>query len=173
VLILLSKEVAQIAEITLQPGCNNFLLILSTIVINNCSKSIRLNLKRIHKLNFFTILAGIIIFAHTVIPHHHHFDSIEAHPENLECETSNPDKHNENPEAHCHAFNIIITNSGSDLTIQSSPSPKFNVDLFDIKTSTDLASELYVVNYTHCLKFVPNKQIFLTNHSLRAPPITV
>ncbi|MDD3093322.1 MAG: hypothetical protein PHV04_04280 [Clostridia bacterium] len=119
------------------------------------------------------LLAGLIILLHATIPHHHHFDSIEAHPENLECETTNSDRHNENPDTHCHAFNLIISETGNDLILLSSPASNFNLDLFGINTNIELASKLNVVNYTHCFIFFPHKQIFLTNHSLRAPPATV
>ena len=132
-----------------------------------------MKLKGKHKSKFFILIAGLIIFAHAVIPHHHHFDSIEAHPENLECETTNWDRHNENPDTHCHAFNLIISENGSGLTIHSAPTFNFTLSLFDINSDFDLASKLNEVNYTHCFIFFPHKQIFLTSHSLRAPPATV
>jgi hypothetical protein len=119
------------------------------------------------------LLAGLIILLHATIPHHHHFDSIEAHHENLECETTNTDRQNENPDTHCHAFNLIVSENGSDLTILSTPSSNLNFDLFNISTNFELASNSDVVNYAHSLIFFPKKQIFLTNHSLRAPPVTV
>ncbi len=57
------------------------------------------------------LLAGLIILFQAIIPHHLHFDSIESHPENLECETTNTNSHNENPDMHCHAFNLIFSES--------------------------------------------------------------
>lgn len=119
------------------------------------------------------LLAGLIILLHATIPHHHHFDTTEAHPENLECETTNSDSHNENPNTHCHAFNLIISDSESDLTFHFAPLSNFNLYIFDINTNIELASTLNELNHTHCFRFFPHKQIFLTNHSLRAPPATV
>ncbi|MCD6366444.1 MAG: hypothetical protein J7L46_02775 [Bacteroidales bacterium] len=119
------------------------------------------------------LLAGLIILLHATIPHHHHYDVIEAHLENLECKTSNTDSHNENPDTHCHAFNIIISENGSDLTLDFAPALNFNLDLFNINTNFDFASKLNEVYYAHCFRFFPHKQIFLTNHSLRAPPTKV
>jgi hypothetical protein len=119
------------------------------------------------------LIAGLIIFAHAVIPHHHHFDSRETLPENLECETANTDRHNENPDTHCHAFNLIISERGDDLTIHSATASNFNIDLFYFNADFDFASKLNEVNHTHCFIFSPHKQIFLTNISLRAPPATV
>ena len=119
------------------------------------------------------LIAGLIIFAHAVIPHHHHFDSREAFSENLECETTNTESHNDNPDAHCHAFNLIISEKGNDLTTRSATASNFNSDLFYIITDFDFASKLNEVNHTHCFTHPTHKQIFLTNISLRGPPATV
>lgn len=119
------------------------------------------------------LLAGLIILLHATIPHHHHFDSIEAHLQNLDCENTNTERHNENTDTHCHAFNLIISENGNDLTIHSAPESNFNLHLFGFNTNIELASKLNEVNYAHCFIFFPHTQIFLTNHSLRAPPTTV
>ena len=119
------------------------------------------------------LLAGLIILFHAIIPHHHHFDSIESHPENLECETTNTNSHNENPDMHCHAFNLIFSENGSDLIVHSTPATNLTFDLFDINTEFDFASRLNEIIYTHCYIYFSHKQIFLTNHLLRAPPHTV
>lgn len=132
-----------------------------------------MKLKGKHTSKFLILIAGLIIFAHAVIPHHHHFDSIETHAENLECETTNSDGHDENPDTHCHAFNLIISEKGSDLTLHSFYSSNFNHDLFDINTDFDFTSKLNEVNYSTCFIFFPLKQIFLTSHSVRGPPDTV
>ncbi len=119
------------------------------------------------------LLAGLIILFHAIIPHHHHFDSIESHPENLECETTNTNSHNENPDMHCHAFNLIFSENGSDLIVHSTPATNLTFDFFSINTEFDFASKLNEVNYSDYLIFFSHKQIFLTNHLLRAPPTTV
>ncbi len=126
-----------------------------------------------HTSKFLILIAGIMILSHAVIPHHHHFDTVEDHPENIECKTSNTDSPNEKPDSHCHAFNLIISEKGSDLGIHSAPLSNFNLDLFGISTDFDFVSKLNEVNFTHCFIFSPHKLIFLTNHSSRAPPATV
>lgn len=121
----------------------------------------------------FMLLAGLIILLHAITPHHHHYDTIESHPEDLECETIHTESHNENPDTHCHAFNLIFSDNGNDLTIKLSIENNLSFDLFEKNTELDFAPKLYEVNYTHRFLFFPLKQVFLTNHSLRAPPATV
>jgi hypothetical protein len=126
-----------------------------------------------HTSKFLILIAGLIIFAHAVIPHHHHFDSIEAHPENLKCETTNSDRHNENPDTHCHAFNIIVSEKSSDIVVISSTVSHLHFDLFNIGIKPDIALYINDVRTTIYFGFSPPKPIFLSTHSLRAPPATV
>ncbi len=52
------------------------------------------------------LLAGLVIFLHATIPHHHHFDSDFA---NMYSETnSHKTKDNSNRDFHCHSLNIIF-----------------------------------------------------------------
>lgn len=147
--------------------CCTFVVVFIDLLkldVNSTWKNIRIKI---------LLLAGLTILLHATIPHHHHFDSIEAHTENLECKTTNSDSHNENPDTHCHAFNLIFSENGSDLTILSAPASNYILDLFSINAAFDFASKLNEANRTPCFIFFPYKQIFLTNHSLRAPPATV
>lgn len=132
-----------------------------------------MKLKENHTAKFLILIAGIIIFAHAVIPHHHHFDNIEAHPDNSECKTSNSDRHGENPETHCHALNIIVSEKSSHVVVKSSPASQLHFDLFNIATKPNIALNNNGEIHTVYFGFSPYKQIFLTNHSLRAPPATV
>lgn len=126
-----------------------------------------------HTSKFLILIAGIIIFAHAVVPHHHHFDTIHAHPEHLECETSNSDSHNENPDTHCHALNIIVSEKSSNSALNSSFVSQLHFDLFSSETKPEIAFNFNGGTKFVYLGFSPPKQIFLTNHSLRAPPATV
>jgi len=132
-----------------------------------------LTLKGKHTSKLLILIAGIIIFAHAVIPHHHHFDSIEAHPENLECENTIPDKHNENPDTHCHAFNLIVSEKAIDIVVNSPTESNFHFDLFCIETNPEITVKINDSFKTCYFVFTPQKKIFLTSHSLRAPPATV
>lgn len=124
-----------------------------------------------HSGKFFVLIAGLIIFAHAVIPHHHHFDSIDSHAEKTVCETSNSEKHNDNPKTHCHALNIVVTEKAGNSTIATA--------------LLQLGFDFYIPPNSRNLEFVRNsliqpisficslpEQIFLTSRSLRAPPVT-
>jgi hypothetical protein len=132
-----------------------------------------LKLKEKHTSNFLILIAGLIVFSHAVIPHHHHFDSLELHSKKFECKTAKMDIHNENTDTHCHAFNLIIAKSRNNLTKHTTRIFNFNFYILNYKTNFDLVSKLNEVNYTHCFIFSPYKKIFLTNISLRAPPVAV
>lgn len=132
-----------------------------------------MKLKGKHTSIFLILIAGLIICAHAVIPHHHHFDSIEAHPENLECETTNTDSHNENPDTHCHALNIVVSEKANRRAVTVTIALKPFLDLFTVPHKPDLKLTIKEIIQPIYLGVSPPEQIFLTNHSLRAPPATV
>lgn len=132
-----------------------------------------MKLKGNHTSKFLILIAGIIIFAHAVIPHHHHFDFLEAHPENLECENTKPDKHNKNLDTHCHAFNIVISEKANDLVVNSPVTSIFHFDLFSFDTNLNIALKINDVIHYPFVIFSPQNQIFLASRSLRAPPAAV
>lgn len=126
-----------------------------------------------HTGKFLVLITGIIIFAHSVIPHHHYFDSLEAYSENSECNTSNPTRHGKNPEKHCHALNIVISEESSNIAVKSSLLSQVHFDLFNIDREPETAlNSNNTINVIY-VGFSPPKQIFLSNPSLRAPPTTV
>ena len=130
-----------------------------------------MSLKEKYNGTFLILIAGIIIFAHAVIPHHHHFDSVETHPENLECENTRPDKHNENPDTHCHALNLIISEKANDLVVNTPAESNFHFDLFCVESNYELTVRIDPFKTCFFLS-AQQKQIFLTSRSLRAPPAT-
>ena len=132
-----------------------------------------MNFKGQHTGGLFTFLAGLIILAHAVVPHHHHFDSVETHPENQECENTRPDKHNENPDTHCHALNLIISEKANDLVVNSPVTSIFHFNLFSFDIELYIASKINDVIHPPFVSSLTQKQIFLASRSLRAPPVTV
>jgi hypothetical protein len=130
------------------------------------------DLKGQHIGRIFTFLAGLIILAHAVVPHHHHFDSIETHPENIDCENTRTDKHNENPDKHCHAFNLIISNKANDLVVNTPAESNFYFDLFCVESNHELTVRVDDPFKTCFFVSAKQMQIFLTSRSLRAPPAT-
>ncbi|WP_159518619.1 hypothetical protein [Sunxiuqinia indica] len=129
-----------------------------------------MSLKEKYNGTFLILITGIIIFAHAVIPHHHHFDSVEAHSENLECESTNTVKHNENPDTHCHAFNLIISEKANDIVVNSPATFISHFDLFSFDKDFLIASKLNDVIYPPFVSSLTQKQIFLSSRLLRAPP---
>ncbi|HPE77400.1 MAG TPA: hypothetical protein P5210_13640 [Draconibacterium sp.] len=127
-------------------------------------------LKGIHTGSFFNLIAGLIIFAHAVVPHHHHFDTIDSHPEHLECENTKPDKHDENPDSHCHAFNVFISEKAGNLPADSPAQTNYCFDHFYNESSQNIK-----VNVNTCFKICYfetslQKQLFQASRPLRAPP---
>lgn len=55
----------------------------------------------------FAYLLSIILFAHTIVPHHHHFDVTSLSSQILTCTSSNHEKEHEHHASHCIAFNIL------------------------------------------------------------------
>lgn len=129
-----------------------------------------MNLKEKYTAKFLVLIAGIIIFAHTVFPHHHHFDTIESHPDNLECGTTKTDKQSDNPETHCHALNIVVLEKTSNNVVKPSLVSHIQFNLFNIETKLDLVFFTNDFINISCFNFSLQKQLFLTTHSLRGPP---
>jgi len=107
---------------------------------------------------------------HSVIPHHHHFDSIYSHQNdklNQSIETSsNPDNEN----SHCHAFNDFtfddIVPNNSILVI------KILDNLFSKITTGTYTNEIQYKNeYIHFKECIKIESPILFNFSLRGPPI--
>ncbi len=115
-------------------------------------------------------MVGIVLLTHAVVPHHHHFDTVESHSEYLGGKTSQSDKHDENPETHCHAFNIVVIQKslGENATVAQAVKPHF--DLYSSEINTYGTSSNKHVNQSNHFELSAPKRIFFINHSLRAPP---
>ncbi|MFC0876194.1 hypothetical protein ACE01N_06350 [Saccharicrinis sp. FJH2] len=55
----------------------------------------------------FILLSGILISAHELIPHHHHFDSVYSHTSESPFKNIDDNQHSDHEDSstHCHAFN--------------------------------------------------------------------
>lgn len=126
-----------------------------------------------HTGKFLVLITGIIIFAHSVIPHQHYFDSIEAYSGNAECNTTNSTRQGKNPEKHCHALNIVISEESSKIAVKSSLLSQVHFDLCNTDREPETALNTNNAINVIYVGFSPPKQLFLTNPSLRAPPTTV
>lgn len=129
-----------------------------------------MNLKGQHTGSFFTFLAGLIILAHTVVPHHHHFEITHASKEESACETPVQGQNPEKPDTHCHAFNILVSEKTITTSLNQSLSGHFNffpagsIVQSEIPPVKDITTTIFG---NHAI-FI--KQFFYTAHSLRAPP---
>lgn len=62
--------------------------------------SVRKRIKNI--ITFFSILIGLVLFSHSVIPHDHHFDIFDKH------DAHHNDNSSEDNQAHCFYFNNVV-----------------------------------------------------------------
>ena len=131
-----------------------------------------MNIKGQHIGNFLTFLAGLIILAHAVVPHHHHSEITHSPEEESICESPVQEKQtSEQNDSHCHAFNILA----SDYSITAS-SNQTKSDYFNFFTVGIFAQTYFSPVKTYASTFFGNqsifiKQLFFSAHSLRAPPV--
>ncbi len=123
-----------------------------------------------HKGKFFVLIAGIIILAHTVIPHHHHFDSIESHWDSSCNKTSNSDTHEGNPETHCHAFNIVVVEKSNDILVKIVLLTQPHFDLFNSDQNKYLVVNLPNTILVNSFCYPKTKAIYLIKNPQRGPP---
>lgn len=129
-----------------------------------------MNLKAQHIGRLFTLLAGLIILAHAVVPHHHHFEISHSSEDESACETPVQAQNTEKPDTHCHAFNILVSEKTSTTSLNQSLS-----DLFNFFTAGNIVQSVIppvkdittTIFGNHAI-FI--KQFFFTAHSLRGPP---
>lgn len=114
-------------------------------------------------------LAGLILFNHAVLPHHHHFDSLFSHQNNTECSNSQSEEQNEDSDSHCHAFNDIIFEKVNSLLVQTQNVSNYNLFYVSSKVTSGVVIESTDLFYLS-FNIVPPRQYFYTNSSLRAPP---
>ncbi|MFW5753526.1 MAG: hypothetical protein ACOCV9_01875 [Marinilabiliaceae bacterium] len=82
---------------------------------------------------FFLGMAGLIIFAHEVIPHHHHTHSAYIHNYSVGHDACDHSENDSSPyddsSTHCHAFNDITVERQTFIKI-SQPELSIDSDLF-------------------------------------------
>ncbi|MEE4198684.1 MAG: hypothetical protein V2I54_13680 [Bacteroidales bacterium] len=130
------------------------------------------NLKGQHIGSFFTFFAGLIILAHAVVPHHHHFELTHSSEQESTCESPVQEESNEDPVTHCHAFNVLVSEKTTNSSLNR-PLPEFpEFYLAGINANIEIPPLKRVTTkfYGHQAIFI--KQILLTTLSLRAPPVS-
>ena len=56
--------------------------------------------EKVNIIKFILLFVAIMVFAHSFVPHDHHYTS--------ECETNHEDRHQDESPFHCHYFNNIV-----------------------------------------------------------------
>ena len=129
-----------------------------------------MNLKGQHIGRGLTFLAGLIILVHAVLPHHHHFELTHSSAQESTCESSSQEKNTENPDSHCHAFNILASGKTTISSFNNSLSDYFSFDLAGIIVNIEIPPVEIVTTTIFGHQAVFLKQIFFTTQSLRGPP---
>lgn len=129
-----------------------------------------MNLKGQHIGRFFTYLAGLIIFAHAVVPHHHHFESTHSPVPESTCENPVQENSNEDPVSHCYAFNILVSERILNSSVNQPISENFLFCFVGDNTNIELWPVKNITTTFFCHSAVFIKQFFFSAHLLRAPP---
>jgi len=128
------------------------------------------DLKGQHIGRLFTFLAGLIILVHAVVPHHHHFELTHSSAQESTCESSSQEKNTENPDSHCHAFNILASGKTTISSFNNSFSDYFSFYLAGIIVNIEIPPVKIVTTTIFGYQAVFLKQFFFTTQSLRGPP---
>lgn len=117
--------------------------------------------------NIFSMMllfAGIVIFAHSIIPHDHHFDM------NIEAEHQQEQHENHDSPLHCHFLNDIVFDkvviSFNQTVVKNIPA--LNAILFSLNNSDEQAAN----HYLSIIKSdnLPDYQVFLAHSPTRGSP---
>ena len=119
----------------------------------------------------FIFLAGLIILAHAVVPHHHHFELTHSSGQDSTCESSAQKKNNENTDSHCHAFNLLVSEKTTNSSLNNSLSEYFSFYLPGIIATIEIPPVKYLITTFFGHQAIFLKQFFITAQSLRAPPV--
>ena len=130
-----------------------------------------MNLKGQHIGRIFIFLAGLIILAHAVVPHHHHFELTHSSVQESNCESSSQDNNTETPDSHCHAFNILASGKSTISSLNISLSEHFSFYLAGIIVNIETSPVQNLITTFFGYQSSFKKQFFITAQSLRAPPV--
>ncbi len=117
-----------------------------------------------------TFLAGLIILAHAIVPHHHHFELTHSSEQESTIESSAQNKNTENPDSHCHAFNILVSGKTINSSLNQSLSDYFSFYLAEIIVNIEILPVKNVTSPILGHQAIFLKQFFFTAFSLRGPP---
>lgn len=127
-------------------------------------------LKAQHTGRLFAFLAGLIIMAHAVVPHHHHFEIVHSSEQESTCKVPDQEKIPENPETHCHALNILASERTTNSSSNKLLSEYFSFQISGINGSVEFppVKKVTATIFGHQSIFL--KQFLSATQSLRGPP---
>ena len=129
-----------------------------------------MNLSAQHTGSLFTFLAGLIILAHAVVPHHHHFELTHLSQPESTSESSSQENNTENPDSHCHAFNLLVSEKTPNSSLNQTLSDYFSFFLTGITADIEFLPVQNITSIFLDAKTIFLKQFFITAHTLRGPP---
>ena len=134
-----------------------------------------MKIRKEHIGALIAFLAGFILTAHEIIPHHHHFDTFFDHVgQQSECQTGNPEQdHPEDPDRHCHAFNDLIVDWVKHYKIAVKPLIASTDQMFAETPEVDLQQNTFSRFFAiYCN--IPAPLYFVFHEvPLRAPPVMI
>lgn len=112
-------------------------------------------------------LIGLLLFAHGLTPHHHHFDSVYDHLQH----PVQQENHAEDNPLHCHAFNDLILDteisanniSLKEITAVLLVEEDFYLRAKNITESTDVSQK----------NDIPTDEVFLSESPTRGSPLSI
>jgi len=123
-----------------------------------------------HTARLFPFIAGLIILAHTVVPHHHHFDFLFSHQDIEQCDRADQNNNSEIPDTHCHAFNLLVVDKDHGHAKIHSLPVDLHADFFLLPASTNTIVEAINIPTTFLHIFTFKEQYYSSCLSLRGPP---
>ena len=117
----------------------------------------------------FIGLAGLVIMAHGVVPHHHHYDSIYAHTDDNPCTAAHKHERKENKKQHCHAFNESKVDRVKHFKINFQTVARFFEVIFVLPEFSGTSKSSYF-EYHFTNNIYPYFLFIYTEFPLRAPP---
>jgi hypothetical protein len=124
-----------------------------------------------HIGRIFTFLAGLIILAHAVVPHHHHFELTHSSVQESTCESAAQNNNTENPDSHCHAFNILASGKSTNSSLNNSLLEYICFYLPGIIVQIEIPPVIDTNTTIFGNHAIFIKQFYYTAQSLRAPPV--
>ncbi len=114
------------------------------------------------------LTAGLLILLHSIIPHHHHYNTLDHN------NCSPTETHSEMPDkakTHCHAFNNIVFENINHTSFKLNLQP--NINLFCVQAFADTKTNKNKTITVYALyNFVFPKHHSLSKPTHRGPPLS-